>query len=436
MKRANHGCLQAKPSPEVVDDIVMVEAGSPKDDHDGGPKENLAFDERPRPQRSTTSAKKPKGSVMGGLFGFGRSRRASGTFERPRGKGVVTDDEGIARRKRTVAGGGDSAKRLRRDDRKVRRSDREDRAAEGYVYDLPADGGAVTGAEDDETRRERNANRIAVRDTDLKDAEDYRARRRDAERAAEDARKLKAKAARDRRARKEEEAEAVRLEEKRARRAARAEMNAKLATAEPSPRPTKSDRRRSHIDQPMASGATDDADRRVRRETRRAARNPGEKSNRRKATAPVDDYFDPRNGVNGQEPYLHGANDHTSSWVKSQISDPAPPPPVEGTVIEPTPVLGGAHDAAIDEDAARRSKRKSRRQSRYVEMTAEEEEARRRRKDREIRSSEESRDDDVGRPYTSRRKSDFVGGMRGFDARPSLAANGKRGSWLKRVSGF
>ena len=436
LKRANHGRLQIKPSPEVVDDVVMVEAGSPKDDLDGGPKETLAFDERPRPQRSTTSAKKPKGSVMGGLFGFGKSRRASETFERPRSKGVVTDDEGIARRKRTVAGGGDSAKRLRRDDRRVRRSDREDRAAEGYVYDLPADGGAVTGAEDDEARRERNTNRITAREADLKDAEDHRARRRDAERAAEDARKLKAKAARDRRARKEEEAEAVRLEEKRARRAARAEMNAKLATAEPSPRPTKSSRRRSHIDQPMASGATDDTERRVRRDARRAARTPGEKSNRRNTTAPVDDYFDPRNGVNGQEPYLHGANDHTSSWVKSQISDPAPPPPVEGTVIEPTPVLGGAHDTAIDEDAARRSKRKSRRQSRYVEMTPEEEEARRRRKDREIRSSEESRDDDGGRPYTSRRKSDFVGGIRGFDARPSLAANGKRGSWLKRVSGF
>ncbi|KAL8790581.1 MAG: hypothetical protein Q9195_006261 [Heterodermia aff. obscurata] len=435
VKRANHGTLQTKSSPEVADDVVMVEAGSPKDDLDGGPKEHLAFDERPRPQRSITSARKPKGSVMGGLFGFGKSRRASETFERPKSKGVVTDDEGIARRKRPVAGGGDSAKRLRRDDRKVRRSDREDRAAEGYVYDLPADGGAVTGAEDDEIRRERNANRAAARETDLKDVDDdHRARRRDAERAAEDTRKLKAKA--DRRARKEEEAEALRLEEKRARRAARAEMNAKLAAAEPSPRPTKSERRRSHIDQPMQFGATDDTERRVRREARRAARTPGEKSNRRKTTAPVDDYFDPRNGVNGQEPYLHGANDHTSSWVKSQISDPAPPPPVEGTVIEPTPVLGGAHDAAIEEDAARRSKRKSRRQSRYVEMTPEEEEARRRRKDREIRSSEESRDDDGGRPYTSRRKSDFVGGMRGFDARPSLAANGKRGSWLKRVSGF
>ena len=435
-KRANHGRLQAKPPPEVVDDVVMVEAGSPKDDLDGGPKETLAFDERPRPQRSTTSAKKPKGSVIGGLFGFGKSRRASETFERSRSKGVVTDDEGIARRKRTVAGGGDSAKRLRRDDRKVRRSDRENRAAEGYVYDLPADGGAITGAEDDENRRERTANRVAARETDLKDAEDHRARRRDAERAAEDARKLKAKAARDRRARKEEEVEAVRLEEKRARRAARAEMNAKLATAEPSSRPTKPDRRRSHIDQLVTSGAADDTERRIRREARRAARTPGEKSNRRKSAGPVDDYFDPRNGVNGQEPYLHGANDHTSSWVKSQISDPAPPPPVEGTVIEPTPVLGGAHDAAIDEDAARRSKRKSRRQSRYVETTPEEEDARRRRKDREMRSSEESRDDDGGRPYTSRRKSDFVGGMRGFDARPSLAANSKRGSWLKRVSGF
>ena len=437
LKKANLEPLQTKPPPEVMDDVVMVEAGSPQDEIDGGPRETLAFDERPRPQRANTSAKKPKsGGVMGGLFGFGKSRRASETFERPRSKGVLTDDEGLSRRKRTVAGGDDAAKRLRRDDRQVRRSDREDRAAEGYVYDVAAEGGIATEPEDAEARKERKAKRAAARETESREAGDRRARRHETERAIDDARKLKSKEARDRRARKEEEAEAIRLEEKRARRAARADMNAKLATAEPATRPAKSDRRRSYMDQPMASGANDDVERHARREARRAARTPGEKSSRKKTTAPVDDYFDQRNGAGGQEPYLHGANDHTSSWVKSQISDPAPPPPVEETVIEPTPVFGGTDNAVLEDDAARRAKRKSRRQSRYVEMTPEEEEARRRRKDREIRSSEGSREDDGGRPYASRRKSDYVGGMKSFDARPSLAAGGKRGSWLKRVSGF
>ena len=429
---------ETKPAADFVDDVVMVEAGSPQDGPDEGARETLAFDERPRPQRSNTSARKPKGSMMGGLFGFGKTRRASDTLERPRSKGVITDDEGLSRRKRTVTGGDDSAKRLRRDDRKVRRTDREDRAAEGFVYDAPADGGAATEAEDAEARRERKAKRAAAREVETQDAEDRRARRRETERASEDARKLKAKEARDRRARRDEEAEAIRLEEKQARRAARAEMNAKIAASGTASRPAKTDRRRSHMDPPMASGANDDIDRHARREARRAARTPGEKSSRKKTTAApvVDDYFDPRNGATGQDPYMHGANDHTSSWVKSQISDPAPPPPVEGTVIEPTPVLGGADDAALDDDAARRAKRKSRRQSRYVDVKPEEEEARRRRRDREIRSSEGSKEDDGGRPYASRRKSDYVGGMRGFDARPSLAAGGKRGSWLKRVSGF
>lgn len=414
----------------------MVEVGSPQGELDSGARETLAFDERPRPQRSNTSAKKPKTGVMGGLFGFGKSRRISDTMERPRSKGILTDEERTSRRKRTVAGGDDSAKRLRRDDRKVSRSDREDRAAEGYVYDAPADGGVGTEAEDAEARKERRAKRAATRKTEVKDSEDRRARRREAEQAAEDARQLKAKEAQDRRARKEEEAEAIRLEDKRARRAARAEMNTKLAAAESATRPEKSDRRRSHMDQPMVSGANNDAERRARREARRATRTPGEKGSRRKTTELVNDYFDPRNGGNGQEPYLHGANDHTSSWVKSQISDPAPPPPVEGTVIEPIPVLGGADDAAVDEDALRRAKHKPRRQSRYVDMPPEEEELRRRRKDREIRSSEGSREDDAGKPYASQRKSDFVSGMRGLDTRPSLAAGGKRGSWLKRVSGF
>ena len=408
---------------DMPEDIVMVDPISPQDELDS-PKEHLAFDERPRLQRANTSAKKSKGGGIFGGFGFGKTRRAPEVVERSKSsKGAVTDDEGLSRRKRTVAGGEDSAKRLRRDDRKVRRSDKPDRAAEGFVY---PEGGGSADAEDAEAqarREERRAKRAAARDID----------RREAEKAQEDARKAKAKDARDRRARKEEEAEAQRLEDKRARRAAREEMNVKLGGS----RPRKSDRRKSYLDSPAAP-ADEDAERRARREARRTARTPDEKSK----TKAADDYFDPRNGDGGGggDPYLNGAggNDHTSSWVKSQLSDPADPPPVEGTVIDPPPVLGEtdppapAAAAAADEDeAARKARRKSsRRQSKYVD---EDEDARRtRRKEREVRSSEGSRDDE--RPYyaSSRRKSDYSG-LRSYEARPSLAAGGKRGSWFKKM---
>ena len=386
----------------------MVDAGSQHDDLEG-PRETLAFDERPRLKRADTSAKKSKGGMMGLFGGFGKTRRPSDTFDRPKSKGALTDDEGLSRRKRPVTGTDDSAKRLRREDRKVRRTEKDDRAAEGFVYDAPN-----TKAADDAEAQARKDERRAKRAS------------REAEKAQEDARKAKAKDARERRARKEEEAEAIRLEEKRARRAAREEMNIKLG-AESSSRPRKSDRQKSYVDPPI-SAADEDAERRARREARRAAKTPGEKSKKQ----PVDDYFDPRNGAPGEEPYINGAaNDHTSSWVKSQVSTPADPPPLEGTIIEPPPVLGGGDQAADEDDeAARRAKRKSRRQSRYVDEGGEE---RRRRKDREVRSSEGSREEEGGgRPSASRRKSD-MSGLKSMEARPSLAAGGKRGSWFKKM---
>ena len=424
---------------DIPEDIVMVDPTSPLGELDG-PKENLAFDERPRLQRASTSAKKSKGGIFGG-FGFGKTRRPSEAVERPKSnKGAVTEDEGLSRRKRTVAGGEDSSKRLRRDDRKVRRSDKPDRVAEGFVY---PEGGASAEPDDAEAeaearREERRAKRAAAREAEARDAEDRRARRHEAEKA-QDARKAKAKDARARRARKEEEAEAQRLEEKRARRAAREEMNVKLGGES---RPRKSDRRRSYLD-PSSAAADEDAERRARREARRAARTPGEKS---KAKA-VDDYFDPRNGgdgAGGGDPYPNGGggNDHTSSWVKSQLSDPADPPPLEGTVIDPPPVLGGNDDddaaaatAADDDEAARKARRKSsRRQSKYGDMPPpDDEEPRRRRKEREVRSSEGSRDEvETARPYTSRKKSDYSA-PRSYDTRPSISAGGKRGSWFNKL---
>lgn len=452
--KSNH-----KAEPDLADDIVMVESGPLQD----GP-EHLAFDEKPRGlQRSMTSAKKPDNKIMGLFGGFGRkSRRASDTYERPKTK-IAPEDEGNLRRKRTVTGGGDAAKRLRRDDRKVRRSDRDVVDADGFVTDAAGDGGAATEAEDAEARKEERRAKRAAKEQAAKDAEDAklrdekerRAKRREAERAEDEKRKAKARDARDRRARKEEEAEAIRHEEKRARRAAREERTAKedlaakdletppaverrskhrsrdIPEAETS-RPRKSDRRRSHMDNHLSPNPFDDPDSRERRSR--------PKTSRRKSTAPVEDYFDPRNGsravANEEQPgsgYPHNnANDHTSSWVKSQLSDPAPPPPIEPTVIEPAPVLGGAekydHTFVAEEDERRAMHRKSRRHSKYA--GGGEDGGGERKKRREEVRSEESEE---GRVYP-RRKSDFVlgaGVKTGGAGVPGAA--GKRGSWFQRV---
>ena len=435
---------------DLADDIVIVESGQ------DGP-EPLAFDEKPRGlQRSMTSAKKPDHKIMGLFGGFGRkSRRASDTYERPRK--IVPEDEGTLRRKRTVTGGGDAAKRLRRDDRKVRRSDRDGVDADGFITDAAGDGGAATDAEDAEARKEerrakRSAKEQAAKDAEdakLRDEKEKRVKRRELERAEDEKRKAKARDARDRRARKEEEAEAVRQEEKRARRAAKEELRAKedtrdleipptterrskhreRAEAETS-RPRKSDRRRSHMDKPISPTPADDPDRRERRSK--------PKSSRRKSTAPVEDYFDPRNGKRetNEEPgsgYSHSnANDHTSSWVKSQLSDPAPPPPIEPTVIEPPPVLGGTDKYddtfAAEEDERRAMHRKSRRHSKYATNGDDGGGDGGRRRREEVRS-EESED---GRVYPRKGKSDFVLGA-GTKVSGAGVPGGKRGSWFKRV---
>ncbi|KAL9613638.1 MAG: hypothetical protein Q9167_001814 [Letrouitia subvulpina] len=421
----------AKPA-DAGDDIVMVDGPSLDEP------ELLAFDETPKKptlQRSATSAKKPNNSKLMGFFGgFSKTRRASDGGERPNRKSIVGDDEINFNRKRTVNGRDDASKRLRRNDRKVRRSDKPETDVDGFMTDAPLDGGGVTEAEDAEARREeRRAKRAAkeaaakeARDAEIKASEDRRARRREAERAQEEARKAKA---RERRARREAEDEAIRAEEKRVRRAAREDRLSKETTGgatENDPYPAeqsrsskrrdgdlppsssrpyhRSDRRRSYMDKPLDN---------ERPKSRRIRTDHSTSKHRRSVAASptaagVDDYFDPRNGGDGgagEEPYMHGANDHTSSWVKSQISDPPAPPPIEGTVIEPAPDLGpgvgkGGYDRdAIDAEDGRRAARRERRKSR---MEGEGEGERRRREER----------------------------------RPTLGPGVKRGSWLKKVAGL
>ena len=450
------------------DDIVMVEAGPSTDGPEviTGP-DDIAFVEKsrepPQLKRSATSAKKSDG--LKGLFGvFGKTRRASDTADRPRTKTIYADEESTARRKRTVAGGDEDAKRPRRDDRKSRRSTKPDNEIDGgFATDAAPNGGASTEAEDAEARREARRTRRAekeqaeraARRTELKELEERKARRQLNDKAATEARKAKIREMRDKKAREDEEREGrkrgqeakgeeeeVVLEEldeaprdldpkPTERRSKHRSRNAEDSTSRP-----RSERRRSHLDGPLPTRtANEEADRRARREDRRSRRTPIEKpSNTRRKSAPVQDYFDPRNASRGTpaggDPYLttNGANDHTSSWVNSQIIEPPPPPPIEPTVIEPPPILGdGVGVDDDDDDGIRRSKRKSsRRRSKYLDVAVDGVDDTKRRRER--REKEPSSEGSAGDRY-ARRKSDYAS-PRAVNA----DAAGKRASWFKKIT--
>ena len=430
------------------DDVVMVDAGSSGDAGvEPGP-DDMQFITKPKGlQRSATSSKradsKPVG-LGGGLFGaFRKSRRAPEVHELPKGRAPVADEE-IAPRKRTVTGGDDSAKRPRRDER--RKSEKTDRAAEGYVYETARDGGGAAEAEDVDARREKRRAKRAEddriskeqREEALKYEADRRAKRREADKA-------KPKEDRDRRARKDEEAEARRLEEKEDRRAAREarrrEEEANRALEDDILKP-RSKRRDTEKEVPAASSSRPRTSDRRRSHVDKATERP--KSSRRKSTmTPVDDYFDPRNGhsVNENDPY--GGNDHTASWVKSQVSEPPEPPPVEPTILEQAPDFRakGAPDLMEDEYARRASHKKPKRSSRmYTDpLGDEQEERRRRRKEKGVRSSEGSAAEERygGLGSMNRRPSDLGGvklgaGTKTFDGK---TGQGKRSSWFQKVTG-
>ncbi|CAO1605005.1 hypothetical protein XANCAGTX0491_008543 [Xanthoria calcicola] len=389
----------AKPVFDAGDDVVMVDGPSQEEP------EILAFDEKPRApaplQRSMTSSKKPANGKLMGLFGgFGKTRRNSESFDRPKGKAIVTDEEAMSPRKRTVNSREDSSKRIRRDDRKVRRSEKPDREVEGFITDALNERDPAKEVEDAEVRRQERRAKRDSRDPDTRE-----------------------------RSKKADDEDPQRHEEKHSRRSGRDDAPVKEAverTKHSSSRPHKSDRRRSYMDPPAASGRP------------KAHRSRTEQSSSKRRSVAVDDYFDARNAVPEQgktEPYMHGANDHTSSWVKSQLSDPADPPPVEGTVIEPTPKLGGKGGYADEE--ARKAGRKSRRQSRYGaedDMGDRDRERRRRRKDKESEGSVEWGGRE--KEKLSRRHTEMGGGRGAGDGRPSLGAAGKRSSWLKKVTGM
>ena len=422
------------------EDIVMVDGG-PSDEPEvaDGP-DDMQFITKPKGlQRSATSSKRPE-SKMGGLFGaFRKSKTPAESGDRLKSRGNV--DGEVPPRKRTVTGGDEYAKRPRRDDRR-RPEKTTSRAAEGYVYNTEADGAGATEAEDAGARKEERRAKKADKDRAAREAEalkyenDRRAKRRTAEKDKSKEQDRKAKQVNDAEAKAQEDREARRA----ARRAREEQENRELEedilkprlkrrdtgrnTEQPS-RPDKSDRRRSHYDKPVTSQTPDDEEaRQVRRDQRRA------KADRRKSTAaaPVEDYFDPRNGKRGNnDPYSNGGNgkDHTASWVESLAKESPEPPPFEPTIMEPAPDMrpdggggssGAADDPAADEAFRRSSKRKSKRSSR---MYADE-------------------GDGYRSPPTPTRRQSELGGVKlgsGTKVFDGKTGQGKRSSWFQKIGG-
>ncbi len=378
--------------------------------------------EPPVLKRTESSAKKAAG--LGGMFGglLSKSRPDS-----KRRSNTLTDDEGL---------------RLRREDRKVKRSTRERPPSEDAGVTMT--GGATE--EDQEARKAARRARRAEREASEKAAtgrskeEDRSKRRRKQQEDEAEARRQEEKESR-RAARREQKAaeEGVRQAaeakeaERAERRRRRAEREAGHTDGEPlaEDRPKKSERRRTHIGTPDEEEA-----RRRRHEERRAMRSAEmPKPSRRKSAPVVDSYFDPRVGSKTRdvEPetvpvealkrrntgWPHSGTD---SWVHDHASD-APPPPEETPAIDPVTA-----DETVGDERERRHMRKTRRHSKYGDDGDEDQEERKKRREsrreREtLKSSEGSQGD--GR-RSVRRDSGFV------DAARAPGAQGAQGGIFSR----
>lgn len=433
------------------EDAVMVDAPRDEARVTSGP-DDIAFVDRPSPLKRTDSMK--KGGIIGGILGAfapkpNMERRQSRAYE---------SDHDASHRKRGFSYDDDPSKRLRREDRRLHRSQR---SADGEH--LP-DGG-MTDAEDPAVREARRAERRERKERIL--AEDpERAARHEARRAERDrlAREDEDRRREDRKARHSEresrrveedryaQDDEAKMEERRERRRQRDQMRMDDEGARPRP-----ERRRSHAPE-------DDEARRARHEERRMRHSMAEASGdkerprhfRRRSERPVEGgYFDRRNGE--QPPYGDGAppddadgappmhvktgKDKTASWVHS-ISD-APPPPIEATIID-APVHFAADDAPdpmMDEDLTARELRHSRRKAkdRHRDLdgysTEDPEQRRRRRQDAAANGGGRSRG--MGGPVNSLGY-DNMDGVKTFDGRPAMPQRGesKAGSWLKKITGL
>ena len=428
------------------DDAVMVDAPRGSDEPD--------FVDRPSPIRrtNTTQGLMKKGGLMGGILGaFGAGSRPTPDRRQSR---MYESEDGGARRKRGSVYEDDSSKRLRREDRKVGRT-RKPSDADGFTDAAP-----VTDAETPEAKEARRAERRARKDREAAEDEARNARHKD----KADAKKTRDREERDRLAKEDEAREARKQEERRARRedreARRAEEDrqaredeAKSAERrerrrekerEVDERPKPDRRRSSYVD-----GPEDEEARKQRREDRRMRRSddvvagakdrPRTSRRRSDYPAPVDDYFDRRNGepapANGRSSHADSRSvpktpssgkDKTASWVDTLNDDPPPPPPLEGTIVD-APVHYGDDGEPQEEGGTARELRNSRRRG--------DEDGYDRRRRTQKSSDGSSRDYDRRKSYAGGPVNslgyDEMGAGRTFDGRPARPA--RRESWLNKI---
>ena len=441
------------------EEAVMVDAPRDEARVTSGP-EDIAFVDRPSPMKRADSMK--KAGIIGGILGAfagkaNADKRQSRAYE---------SDHDASRRKRGSAYDDDPSKRLRREDRRLHRSQR---SADGETY---PDGG-MTDAEDPVAREARRAERRERRERIL--AEDpERAARHEARRRAErerlaqedeEHRRRDERRARhaERDARRHEsdrlaQDDEARNEERRERRRQRDQMRMDEEAAAARPR---AERRRSHAPE-------DDEARRARHEERRMRHSMAEASaekerprhsrRRSERPAPVEGYFDRRNGEQDGAPLppadgdadgapfaVKTGKDKTASWVHS-ISD-APPPPIEATIID-APVHFAADIAPdpmmMDEDLTARELRHSRRKAkdrhRDLDGYSTEDPEQRRRKRQDAAAGPRGgggRGGGMGGPVNSMGY-DSMDGVKTFDGRPAPPVRGesKAGSWLKKITGL
>jgi hypothetical protein len=439
---------------------VMVDAPRDEARVTSGP-DDIAFVDRPSAMKRGDSIR--KGGLIGGILGaFAGAGKANAEKRQSR---AYESDYDASRRKRGPAYDDDPSKRLRREDRRLHRSQR---SADGETY---PDGG-MTDAEDPAAREARRAERRERRERIL--AEDpERAARHEARRRAE--RERLAQEDEDQRRRDERRArhaerdsrrpeddrhaqdDEARNEERRERRRQREQqrMDEEAAAARP-----RTERRRSHAPE-------DDEARRARHEERRmrhsmaeaAAEKERPRHSRRRSErpAPVEGYFDRRNGeqdgaplpyddADGAPPFaVKTGKDKTASWVHS-ISD-APPPPIEATIID-APVHFAADNTPdammMDEDLTARELRHSRRKAKDRHhrdldgySTEDPEMRRRKRQDAAAAGGPRGGRPGMGGPVNSMGY-DSMDGVKTFDGRPAPPIRGesKAGSWLKKITGL
>ena len=453
------------------DNVVMVEAGPSGVEPfvNSGP-DDMAFVEHTAPElkRSNTTTKK-SGGFFGGFFGgAGKSERASEPVVRSRPTSSYRDERMI------------DAEPL-----PARIKDKSKRQPmKAYQNDIEV----LEQIEPDPDAEARRAER--------------RKSRHNQEKAGLEARRSKA---RDR-ARKEQEAEEQRREEKRRRRVARedarlrAEANVEAAAAarRDERRQLRAELEASELEkariaaqeqddvEKIRSSIKDDRKKQFEREEEDRLRRREEKkykpsrdndksgSGKRKSTTSplMDEYFESRNGTSKLP---GGPTEKTSSWVKSQASDPPDLPPVEGTILDGEKPRSGAdlnEDSEGEREERRHSSRKessSKRRSKYVRDDADPADSRRSsRRKQSHRNPGPDRDDeravrsgsgsggDAGAAYTTKHRSSrrrdpttllhgeydaYAGAgpaaaaIRTFDGKPAPSSN-KRNSILGRLGGF